>query len=106
MIIYFPKWNRLQLLRKSSNIATIGYAIPGAVLAIGVMIPTLHLDKWMIKTAANLFDFNIGFLLNGTIFTLIYAYVIRFLAVAFNPLEASSLKIKKPIQAKLITKQN
>lgn len=108
MIIYFPKWNRIPLLKKSTNIATIGYAIPGAVLAIGVMIPVLYFDKWMIKTATEVFHIDMGFFFNGTLMVLIYAYSIRFMAVAFNPLDANHLKIKKSISesSKLLGKGN
>lgn len=97
LILYFPQWNRLKILKKSSRIAILGYAIPGAIIAIGVMIPTLALDKWIIKIADKLFDINLGLLLNGTIIVLIYAYIIRFMAVAFNPLEASQGKLSKQL---------
>lgn len=93
LILYFPKWNRLKGLKKSSRIAILGYAIPGAVIAIGVMIPTLFIDKWLIKVFKQLADINIGLIINGSIFVLLYAYIIRFLAVAYNPIEASQLKI-------------
>jgi iron(III) transport system permease protein len=92
-IIYLPKWNPINWLRKSARIATIGYAIPGAVLAIGVMIPMIALDKWIINFLKNNFDIVSGFIINGTVIALVYAYVIRFLAVAFNPLSSNQLKI-------------
>ena len=92
-IIYLPKWNPIIWLRESAQIATIGYAIPGAVLAIGVMIPMIILDQWMINFLKNNFDMVTGFIINGTIIALVYAYVIRFLAVAFNPLSSNQLKI-------------
>ncbi|MGK0376429.1 ABC transporter permease [Patiriisocius sp. Uisw_017] len=95
LILYIPKWNRLKILKKSSRIAILGYAIPGAVIAIGIMIPTLALDKWLIKMSSHLFNIELGLLINGTIFILIYAYVIRFMAVAFNPLKGSSIKISE-----------
>jgi len=95
MVLYFPAWNRIKILSKSSHLAILGYAIPGAVIAIGVMIPTLHLDKWFIKVAQRLFDIDVGLIINGTIIVLIYAYIIRFIAVAFNPIEAGQLKIGK-----------
>jgi iron(III) transport system permease protein len=95
LILYIPKWNRLRILKKSSQIAILGYAIPGAVIAIGIMIPTLALDKWLIKISSQLFHIDPGLLINGTIFILIYAYVIRFMAVAFNPLKGSSIKISE-----------
>ncbi|MEM9142222.1 MAG: iron ABC transporter permease [Bacteroidota bacterium] len=92
LVIYLPKWNRLRALKGSAQLATLGYAIPGAVLAIGVMLPTLQIDRWLLQ-------FNQGsnggalLLLNGTIIALLYAYIIRFLAVGFKPLKASQLKL-------------
>ncbi|MEM6684782.1 MAG: iron ABC transporter permease [Bacteroidota bacterium] len=108
ILLYVPKWNRISLLKNSSSIAIIGYAIPGAVIAIGIMIPTLQLDKWLITTVKELFDANIGLLINGTIIVLLYAYIIRFLAVAYNPIEASQLKIGKSLSesSKLLGKGN
>lgn len=91
LIIYFPKWNRINYLQKSSNLATVGYAIPGAVLAIGVMIPAITFDRWLMSFTDG------AFLINGTIFILVYAYIIRFLAVSFKPLQSSQLKIGKSL---------
>lgn len=95
LLLYVPRWNRLALLKQSSRIAILGYAIPGAVIAIGVMIPTLIFDKWLIASVDQIFNKNIGLLLNGTVVILIYAYMIRFAAIAFNPLEGSSVKISE-----------
>jgi len=108
ILIYVPKWNRISWLKNSSSIAIIGYAIPGAVIAIGIMIPTLQLDKWLISTIKELFDTNVGLIINGTIIVLLYAYIIRFLAVAYNPIEASQLKIGKSLSesSKLLGKGN
>jgi iron(III) transport system permease protein len=97
LVVYFPLWNRIKLLGKSSHLAILGYAIPGAVIAIGVMIPTLHLDKWFIKVAKQMFDLDLGLVINGTVVVLIYAYIIRFIAVAFNPIDAGQLKIGKSL---------
>ena len=97
LILYVPLWNRIKLLSKSSHLAILGYAIPGAVIAIGVMIPTLHLDKWFIKMAKQWLDLDFGLMINGTIIVLLYAYIIRFIAVAFNPIEAGQLKIGKSL---------
>ncbi|WP_299437448.1 iron ABC transporter permease [uncultured Aquimarina sp.] len=108
MILYFPKWNRLKALKKVSRITILGYAIPGAVIAVGVMIPSLTLDKWFIKIVKDLWNIKIGLLINGTILVLLYAYVIRFLAVAYNPIEANQLKIGKSLSesSKLLGKGN
>lgn len=93
LVLYFPIWNRLIFLKKSSKIAILSYAVPGAVIAIGIMIPTLIFDKWFIKISKLMMNLDIGLIINGTIIVLLYAYIIRFLAVAFNPIEASQLKI-------------
>jgi iron(III) transport system permease protein len=44
-----------------------------------------------------LFDLNIGLILTGTLVALIYAYVVRFLAVAYNPIESTALKVSNAI---------
>lgn len=95
--LYFPNWNRLSVLKKSSRVAVLGYAMPGAIIAIGVMIPLLSVDKWLISVFKIHLNLDIGFVINGTILLLLYAYSIRFLAVAFNPIEAGQLKLNKSL---------
>ena len=64
-----------------SQIANLGYAIPGTVIAIGTLTTLLSL----------------GNLLNATLFGLIYAYLVRFLAVGSNPIETGWQKISRNI---------
>ncbi|WP_422091826.1 ABC transporter permease [Tenacibaculum ovolyticum] len=92
LLIFLSKWNRLSYMKSIAKIGVLGYAIPGAVIAVGVLIPTLSFDKWLVVFMKNVFDVKIGFLINGTIMVLVYAYIVRFLAVAFNPIESSTLK--------------
>jgi len=96
-LIYFTKWNRLRVLDYFTKIGVLGYAIPGAVIAIGVLIPTLGFDKWLISFMSDNFQEKIGFFINGTIFVLVYAYTVRFMAVAYNPIEAVCLKVNKSV---------
>jgi iron(III) transport system permease protein len=70
------------------RIAAAGYAIPGIVIAVGVLIPIGKLDNFFNQ------GLNINLILSGTIFCLIFAYIVRFLAVAFSTLESSLSKIK------------
>ena len=93
IVIYVPKWNGLPFLKASTQLATLGYAIPGAVLAIGVMLPTLRIDRWLLALNQGSGGNLSLVLLNGTVITLVYAYIIRFLAVGFKPLQASQLKL-------------
>lgn len=84
-----PSW----LMKTAVRIAAMGYAIPGSVIAVGVLIPVAGLDniidRWMRAT----FDISTGLLLSGTITALIFAYLVRFLAVAFGSVESSLSKI-------------
>lgn len=97
VLIYFSKWNTLITVRNVSKIGVLGYAMPGAVIAIGVMIPTLGLDKWMIGVMDEYFGVSMGFLIHGSLVALIYAYVVRFLAVAYHPIESTGQKISRSI---------
>ena len=92
LLLFFTKWNKIELLTSSSKLGILGYAIPGIIIAIGVLIPSLAIDKWLIKE-----DITSKLIFNATLMALVYAYVVRFLAVAYQPLESSSLKINKSL---------
>lgn len=97
VLIYFSKWSRLGVVRDAARLGVLGYAIPGAVIAIGIMIPTLAFDKWLVGAFRSLFSIETGLLLNGSLVALVYAYCVRFLAVAFNPVESTSMKVNTSI---------
>lgn len=97
LLIFLSKWNRLSIIKSIAKIGVLGYAIPGAVIAVGVLIPTLFIDKWLVLFFRDVFDSKIGFIINGTILALLYAYIVRYMAVAYNPIEASSLKFGKSL---------
>lgn len=73
--------------------AALGYAVPGAVIALGIMIPFAFLDNAIDDFARSVFGFSTGLLLTGTWAALIFAYVVRFLAVSSNTIEASLQKV-------------
>lgn len=78
---------RNRLTRASLYLARIGYAVPGGVIAVGLLVPFAAfdngLDAWM---RAN-FDISTGLLFTGSIWLLIFAYLIRFLAAAIGAYE-------------------
>ena len=88
LLEYGVKVSRRQWARGLSRWAVTGYAIPGAVIAVGVYIPLLVVDKALAGWLHNAFGWRTGLLLNGTVFTLLVAYMVRFLAVSHNPIEA------------------
>jgi iron(III) transport system permease protein len=97
LLIFSAKWNRIGFIKSISKLGVLGYAIPGAVVAIGVMIPTLALDRWLMDVIASLSGSTTGFIIHGTLFALVYAYAVRFLAVAYNPIESTTLKVSNAI---------
>lgn len=97
LLIFSAKWNRIGFIKNLSRLGVLGYAIPGAVVAIGIMIPTLALDRWLMGVVASLSGNTTGFIIHGTLFALVYAYAVRFLAVAYNPIESTTLKVSNAI---------
>ncbi len=79
------------------NFAKIGYASPGIVIAIGVITTIIYLDKKIIQLLKVINIENVGLIISSSFFILLFAYLIRFLAVAFNPIEAAYQKVNKKI---------
>ena len=81
-------------MRFAARIASMGYAVPGSVIAVGILIPIGRLDNTIDAWMRSTFGISTGLLLSGTITTLVFAYLVRFLAVSFSTVEASLGKIK------------
>jgi iron(III) transport system permease protein len=77
----------------ANRAAALGYAIPGAVIAIGVLVPLGQLDNWIAGGIESAFGIKPGLLLTGTIVALVYAYLVRFLAVALQTVESGLAKV-------------
>ncbi len=94
--------NRLRETRAAAAalyIARIGYAVPGGVIAVGLIVPFAAfdntLDAWMRAT----FDVSTGLLFTGSIWLLIGAYMIRFLAAALGAYEGGIAVVSRNIDA-------
>ena len=77
-----------------NRLLSMGYAVPGAVIAVGVLIPFTWLDRHMSHWFGLLSDTDPGLLLSGTIAILVFAYLVRFLALSLNTVDAGLAKIK------------
>ena len=75
------------------SFSTLGYAIPGPVLALGVLIPLASFDKGLDSFLRGHFNISTGLLLSGSVFSLLFAYLVRFVVLSFGPLEAGFLKM-------------
>lgn len=82
------------LVRLSVGFAGLGYAIPGLVIAVGLMLPLSQLDSWIISISKAWFDYNPGLLLSGTLFALLFAYTVRFLSVSLQTINAGLTEIR------------
>ena len=76
------------------RLATMGYAVPGSVIAIGVLLPLAAFDHVINRWSSHLFGASPGLLLSGTVAALFYAYLVRFLAVAFNAVDGGLHRIR------------
>ena len=93
LLAYSKRLYRYKSLTAAANFASLGYAMPGAVLAIGVIIPLAAFDNVVDDFMRSTFDISTGLLLSGTTFAIIFAYSVRFLAVSTGAVESSLNKI-------------
>ncbi|MEE9317664.1 MAG: iron ABC transporter permease [Rhodospirillales bacterium] len=90
---YGVRLGRGPLVSGAARFASMGYAVPGAVLAIGVIIPMAALDNALDSFSREVFGVSLGLLLSGTVFAVIYGYLARFTALSFGTLDSSLAKI-------------
>ena len=90
---YARRLSATRWLTVASRIASLGYAVPGAVLALGVVIPFAAFDNAAHHFFAAHFGIDSGLILSGGIFALVFACVVRFLAVSIGSVESSFGKI-------------
>lgn len=75
------------------RLSSLGYAMPGAVLAVGVIVPLAGFDNWLDSLMREFFGISTGLLLSGSAFALVFAYTVRFLAVSAGSVESALQKI-------------
>jgi iron(III) transport system permease protein len=92
LLAYGARVSRSRASRWMNQLAGLGYALPGAVIAIGVLIPATRLDHW-IADAAAAGGITLGLVFTGSVGALVYAYLIRFLAIALQTVEAGLARI-------------
>ncbi|TBW59102.1 iron ABC transporter permease [Marinobacter halodurans] len=80
-------------MRVLMRLSSLGYAMPGAVLAVGVIVPLAAFDNWLDLRMERWLGWNTGLLLSGTAFAIVFAYTVRFLAVSAGSLESALQKI-------------
>jgi iron(III) transport system permease protein len=93
VMAYAARLTRSPLVAMVNRVAGLGYAVPGAVIAVGVLVPLGRLDNALAGWLEQSFGMKPGLLLTGTIAALVYAYLVRLLAVSLQTTNAGLAKI-------------
>ncbi len=90
---FFQRMRGGRLAQSAAYVARLGYAVPGGVIAVGLLVPFAAfdnaLDAWMRET----FDISTGLLITGSIWLLVIAYMVRFLAAALGAYEGGQAMV-------------
>lgn len=98
-LAYAERLHRSRITRVAARVAGLGYAIPGAVLAVGILLPLTEADRAIDAMVKSVFGVSTGLLLTGSAAALLAAYTIRFLAVALNTVEAGLARITPSMES-------
>ena len=92
VLAYAIRATRSKLIHAATALASVGYAVPGTVLAIGVLIPLAGFDNSLDAMMRSVFGISTGLLLSGSAAVLVIAYTVRFLAISFGTIDAGFKK--------------
>jgi iron(III) transport system permease protein len=87
------------LVRAAVKLMSLGYAVPGAVIAVGILIPLALFDNRLNEAMKALIGVGPGLLLTGSVFALLYGYLVRYFAVGYQSIEAGLARITPAMDA-------
>lgn len=93
LLAYAARLSRSNWSHAANRIVSLGYAVPGSVIAVGVLIPVTRLDHFISDSWTAFTGVNPGLVLTGGIAALVYAYIARFLSISLHTVDASLGKI-------------
>ena len=93
LIAYTRRLDPRPLSRIAHGLAGMGYALPGSVIAVGVLIPLARLDNLLVQWLRDGLDWQVGLLFTGSIAALVFACVVRFMASALQSVDSALLRI-------------
>ena len=93
LLAYAARTVKNSLVHGANRLAVLGYALPGAVIAVGILLPLGRFDNAIAAWMEQQFGIKTGLILTGSMTALIYAYLVRFLAVAFQTVEAGLTRV-------------
>ncbi len=93
LMVWAARLDASRAVRAAVRLSGMGYAVPGAVLAIGLLYPLAQVDNWVNRLAEPLQLPAPGLLLSGTVVALIYGYTVRFMALSLGAVESGMARI-------------
>ena len=81
------------VVRLATGLSGLGYAIPGTIVALGILGPLIWVDRQLIQLIEHASGLNAGLILSGSIAALLFAYTVRFLAISLGSVAAGFEKI-------------
>lgn len=97
MLAYTYRLRPDRFTQLTVRFATIGYALPGSVLAVGIMLIVVWIDNQIAEVLQKTMGIEVQALLTGSFFILIIAYVIRFMAVAYGPVDSAFERVRPSV---------
>src|SRR5215475_143392 len=98
-LVYARRLSGNRLARSAVRLASLGYAMPGTVLALGLMLPLAMLDNAVDAGLRAWLGVSSGLILSGSLFVIVLAYTVRFLAIALGSIEAGFDKLSPNLDA-------
>jgi len=88
-----------RVVRFAARTLNLGYAVPGAVMAVGILLPLAAFDNTLDAWMRQAFGISTGLLVTGTVAALLYAYLVRYFAVGYQPVDAGLARITPAMDA-------
>jgi iron(III) transport system permease protein len=88
-----------KLVRAAVRVMSLGYAVPGAVVAVGILVPLATFDNRLDSLLRSALGTGPGLLLTGSVAALLYGYLVRYFAVAYQSIEAGLTHITPAMDA-------
>lgn len=92
VVVFTSRWSESKFANFTSKGALLGYSLPAVVIAVGIMTATIGPEKEVVLWLRSIGFEQATFFINNSIIGLLFAYTVRFLAVAYGPVEAAEAR--------------
>jgi iron(III) transport system permease protein len=96
-VLQYGRIAKSRAVGTTGRLTSLGYAIPGTVLAIGLLVPLAEFDNWLDGIMRANLGLSTGLLFSGSIAIIVYACTLRFMAIAYGTIEAGFLRMSPNI---------